>query len=101
MEEISAGIYCNKINRRWGLVPDQKLALHWDDVDKLFAVYNRIGKRDQYVKKALEMGFTEYEAVLLWQGFDRAAEQWQNSSTCVCHLVRVIQSCQKRIAQLF
>jgi len=58
-----------------------RTVLTWDEIDALFSLYNtrETGNRNTFIEKTMEKypSITWREACLIWQGFDRGAEEWQ------------------------
>ena len=52
-----------------------------DQISNLFDLYKKTGNRYSYIKYALELKYDldQDQLTLIWQGFDRAAEEWQKS----------------------
>jgi len=61
-----------------------RTVLTWDEINVLFSLYNtrETGNRNTFIEKAMEKypSITWREACLIWQGFDRGAEEWQYRS---------------------
>lgn len=90
MNQVSPGIYSHRSNLRWGLVPEDEAVMHWNVVDRAFKAYTTTRTRTEYLEIIQSLGITDAEGILLWQGFDRAEEQWRLKG-CSCWLVDVIR----------
>lgn len=56
--------------------------INYDQVKKLFELYNFTGNRNTFVRESfkLEYELTERELSFIWQAFDMAAEEWQEEA---------------------
>jgi hypothetical protein len=61
-----------------------ELRLHYDVIDQLFKWYNseNFSNRNIFIKKVTKeyAYINENEACVIWQAFDRAAEEWQKTA---------------------
>lgn len=48
-------------------------------INDLFILYNKTGNLHSFIRYGLELKYdlNEDQLTLIWQGFDKAAEEWQ------------------------
>jgi hypothetical protein len=54
--------------------------LDYDQITKLFLLYNKTGNWHSFIRDGLKLEYDHLDQnklSLIWQAFDRAAEEWQ------------------------